>query len=69
MTDTEAGLAERQIMDYASGEYLGDALVDMDRYYAAAQWPQGLVAADTLLSTDDTARLGLTHDQTIYIDP
>jgi hypothetical protein len=60
-------MAESQqvtIMDYTTGEALGEARVDLAHY---AQWPEGLIEAGQLLDDAAMERLGISPQQTVWV--
>lgn len=59
------------IRDYNTGEWIGEAPIDVEfyrAYRAYAQWPEGIIAAGDLLDATDLDRLGLDYGQVIWIE-
>lgn len=55
------------VYDYATGDLIGTAMVDMGKYLANNPSPEGVVGASEVLSSADIERLGIDDDLSVYL--
>lgn len=68
---TTTKTATYKITTYRDGDVIG--IVEMTaeqyrRYEAKAQWPEGIIRAGHVLSSDKITECGIAPDTTIYLD-
>ena len=56
----------QSIYSYQSGKCLGRAEIDETKYQSEAQWPQGIIYANNILSPADVERFNIYPETVIY---